>query len=61
MSFQDLSASALRTIVIHEMRKFALALEYGSTLSDLEEIRDQINVMTEALKVKEQEEEIIIK
>jgi|GEM_PF-4834784 hypothetical protein len=61
MSFQNLSASALRTIMIHEMRKFALALEYGSTLSDLEEIRDQINAMTEALKVKELEEEIILK
>jgi hypothetical protein len=59
MSFQNFSAGALRTIVIHEMRKFALALEYGSTLSDLEEIRDQINSMTEALRVKEQEEEFI--
>lgn len=59
MSFQNLSAGALRTIMIHEMRKFALALEYGSTLSDLEEIRDQIYAMTEALKVKEQEEEFI--
>lgn len=59
MSFQNLSAGALRTVVIHEMRKFALALEYGSTISDLEEIREQINAMTEVLKAKEQEEAII--
>jgi hypothetical protein len=57
MSIQNLSAGALRTVVIHEMRKFALALEYGSTVSDLEEIREHINEMTEVLKNKEMEEE----
>jgi len=54
--FQKLSAAQLRTIIIHEMRKFALALEYGSTVSDLQEIREQIRLLTDALAVKEKEE-----
>jgi len=57
--FQHLSAAQLRTIVIHEMRKFALALEYGSTLSDLHEIREQIRLMSDTLAIKEKEESYI--
>lgn len=53
---QLLTAAQLRTIVIHEMRKFALALEYGSTVSDLQEIREQIKFLTDMLTVKEKEE-----
>jgi len=58
MSTQNLSAGALRTVVINEMRKYALALEYGSTISQLEEMREHIISMTDALKMKEQEEEV---
>jgi hypothetical protein len=50
---QNLTAAQLRTIVIHEMRKFALALEYGSTISDLQEIREQIKLLTDILATKE--------
>lgn len=57
MSIHDLSAGALRTVVIHEMRKYALALEYGTSVTDLEEVRKQINTMAETLKMKEEEEE----
>ena len=53
---QNLSAAQLRTIIIHEMRKFALALEYGSTISDLQEIREHIRSLTDALYFKEEEE-----
>jgi hypothetical protein len=53
---QSLSAAQLRTIIIYEMRKFALALEYGATVSDLQEIKDQIRELTDLLSVKEQEE-----
>jgi hypothetical protein len=37
--FEHLTATELRAIVIHEMRKFSWALELGTTVSDLEEIR----------------------
>ena len=53
---KNLSAAQLRTIVISEMRKFALALEYGATVSDLQEIKDQIKELTELLTMKEQSE-----
>jgi hypothetical protein len=51
-----LPAPALRALIIHEIRKFATALEYGSTLSDLEEIRDYIIELEGLLKVKEENE-----
>ncbi|WP_205513881.1 hypothetical protein [Longitalea arenae] len=53
---QQFTAAQLRTIVIHEMRKFALALEYGSTISDLQEIRDQIKLLADTLAAKERDE-----
>jgi hypothetical protein len=53
---QNLSAAQLRTIIIHEMRKFALALEYGSTINDLQEIREHIRSLTDTLYFKEEEE-----
>ena len=53
---KNLSAAQLRTIIIYEMRKFVLALEYGSTISDLQEIKDQIRELTELLTEKEQSE-----
>jgi len=56
---QNLSAAQLRTIIIHEMRKFALALEYGATLSDLEEIREYIKGLTDLLALKEKEEAVL--
>lgn len=54
--FPNLTAAQLRTIIINEMRKFALALEYGSTISDLQEIREQIKLLADTLAVKEREE-----
>ena len=54
--FEHLTAAQLRTIIIHEMRKFAWALELGSTLSDLEEIRTHIRSLVEMLSIKEKEE-----
>ena len=54
--FQHLTAAQLRTIIIYEMRKFALALEYGSTISDLQEIREQIKLLADTLTDKEKEE-----
>lgn len=56
--FQHLSAAQLRAIIIHEMRKFAFALELGSTVSDLEEIREHIKLLTDTLSIKEKEESI---
>jgi len=53
---KNLSAAQLRTIIIYEMRKFALALEYGSTISDLQEIKEQIKELTDLLTLKEQNE-----
>jgi hypothetical protein len=55
-SLEKLPASALRTIIIRETRKFVLALQYGSTLSDLQEIRDHIKKLEELLSAKEKEE-----
>ena len=54
--YQSFTAAQLRTIIIHEMRKFALALEYASPISDLEEIREEIKLMGDTLAVKEKEE-----
>jgi hypothetical protein len=53
---KNLSAAQLRTIIIHEMRKFAMALEYGATVSDLQEIKEQIKELTDLLTMKEQAE-----
>jgi hypothetical protein len=53
---QNLATAQLRTIIIHEMRKFALALEYGSTISDLQEIREHIKLLGDILTAKEKEE-----
>lgn len=55
-SLDKLPASALRTIFIRETRKFVLALQYGSTLSDLQEIRDYIKTLEDLLSIKEKEE-----
>ena len=55
---QTLTAAQLRTIIIHEMRKFALALEYGSTLSDLQEIKENITELSDLLTKKENDETV---
>lgn len=55
-TLRNLSAAQLRTIFINEMRKFALALEYGASLVDLQEIKDQIKDMADLLSLKEKEE-----
>jgi hypothetical protein len=54
--YEQLTATELRTLVIQEMRKFAWALELGSTVSDLEEIRMHIKSLVDVLSIKEKEE-----
>ena len=54
--YEHLTTTELRNIVIQEMRKFAWALELGSTLSDLEEIRMHIKSLVDVLSIKENEE-----
>ncbi len=54
--FAELSAVELRSIILDETRKFILALQFGSALSDLEEIREQIKSLNDALAIKEKEE-----
>ena len=41
-SFAKLSTAALQTLLSKETRKFIVAIEYGSTASDLSEIRETI-------------------
>ena len=38
----NLSTSALQTLLSRETKKFIVAIEYGSTASDLSEIRETI-------------------
>ena len=52
--FEHLTATELRSIVIQEMRKFAWALELGSSVSDLEEIRNHIRLLVLSIKEKEE-------
>lgn len=54
--FEHLTATELRAIVIQEMRKFSWALELGTTVSDLEEIRNHIRLLVDMLSIKEKEE-----
>jgi hypothetical protein len=54
--FEHLTATELRAIVIKEMRKFSWALELGTTVSDLEEIRNHIRLLVDMLSIKEKEE-----
>jgi hypothetical protein len=54
--YEHLTATVLRGMVIQEMRKFAWALELGSTISDLEEIRSHIRSLVDMLSIKEKEE-----
>ena len=56
-TWKNLSAAQLRIIFINEMRRFALALEYGASLVDLQEIKDQIKEMGDLLSVREKEED----
>ncbi len=46
----------LRSRIVDETQKFILSLQFSSPLSDLEEIRNQIRTLTEALDIKEKEE-----
>lgn len=41
-SIRDLSTAALQTLLSRETKKFIVAIEYGSTASDLSEIREII-------------------
>ena len=55
-TLSDLSASALRKLSILEINKFIVALEYGTTLSDLSEMRSYLKMVLEELSRKENEE-----
>lgn len=54
--FAELSAVELRSKILDETRKFILVLQFGSTLSELEEIRDRIKLLNDLLAIKEKEE-----
>ena len=41
-SFGNLSTAALQTLLSKETKKFIVGIEYGSTASDLSEIRETI-------------------
>ena len=41
-SIRNLSTAALQTLLSRETKKFIVAIEYGSTASDLGEIRETI-------------------
>ncbi|MBO9203053.1 MULTISPECIES: hypothetical protein [Niastella] len=56
LRFAGLSAIELRNMILDERRKFILALQFNSPLSDLEEIREQIRLLDDALSIKEKEE-----
>jgi hypothetical protein len=53
---ENLSSAELRALVILGTKKFLRALEYGSTLSDLEELRNETRAIADVLKAKEQQE-----
>ena len=55
-TWKKLSAAQLRTIFINEMRRFALALEFGASLGDLQEIKEQMKEMADCLSWKEKDE-----
>ena len=48
-SFRKLSTAALQTLLSRETRKFIVAIEYGSTASDLSEIRETIKELQKEL------------
>jgi hypothetical protein len=56
VEFDKLPASALRTIVILEIRKFIEALELRAELGVLQKMRDHIKKLMELLSIKEIEE-----
>ena len=53
---QLLSASEIRDLLLQENKKFKAGLDFGSTSSDLQEIRDQIKMLEIILVDKEREE-----
>ena len=48
-SFGNLSTAALHTLLSRETKKFIIAIEYGSTASDLSEIRETIKELQKEL------------
>lgn len=51
-----LSASDLRTLMLHQAKKFIQALERGTPIHDLEAIRTYMKEIGDVLLVKEKEE-----
>ncbi|MBC7826944.1 MAG: hypothetical protein H7122_04300 [Chitinophagaceae bacterium] len=48
-SFKSVSTAALQTLLAKETKKFIVAIEYGSTASDLSDIREDIKEMQREL------------
>ena len=51
-SIRNLSTSSLQTLLSKETKKFILAIEYGSTASDLSEIRETIKDIQQELDAR---------
>lgn len=55
-TLQDLTAHALRKLMLSKAKAFVQALEQESSIRDLQEIRDSIKEIGDLLFRKEQEE-----
>ena len=51
--FANLSAAALRNLLIEESKKFNAAIRFGSPVSDLEDIQMDIREIEQQLREKE--------
>ena len=54
--FSRFKTSELRSILIEETKKFVLALKYGATVSDLEELIESRKTIEEILREREKPE-----
>jgi len=60
MKLSNADTKTLRTFLAQERRKFVLALQYGSSASDLEEIRDTIKEIQRLITEREKTETILM-
>lgn len=58
MTLSTADTKALRRLLSQERQKFLLALQYGSSASDLEEIRDTIKELQHLITEREKTETI---
>lgn len=56
VDFEMLNTQELRARLLHESKKFSFALQIGSSIGDLQNIRTNIKVMTEILERREKTE-----